>query len=661
MSEANEGLFRRDLFKLIALGGAAASAEGCTPAAVRRPVGPEKRVVTACGLCAAGCGISVRCVGAGSKDAVQIVGIAGHPVNDGGLCPAGAAGIQHLYSPERLRGSQRRSTRGAAFEACSHADAFAAIAGKLPAGSPLVIALGRVPPAEALLVRLLAAQLKATVLDVTLPYGAPPDDALAAMLGAAELSFDLPRSDFVVSLGADWLQAHPSAVEAQRAFAALRTAPKRGLLATASPRLSITAAKSDVWLPVAPHQLGYLGLALLHGVLAKRPDAGAKLPLVAALAAEPRFQAGAAAKALDIPQPRLERTVRELLERTRPLVIADRTDPGAQAAAVALNVVLGALGREGGLVSRRLPPMPEALRAGPAERKLPLFARPPAVLLWQSNPVYSSPAAWRDALSRAPFVASFGALPDESALQADAVVALSTPLETRQLGWGATLDGAPFVSAGPAAVPMLHDTLEPIEALLRLAQTLGAPLPWKDGSAYLAAVAAALGGGADKLLAKGGTARPDAAAAAPALLAGGDAWAAQALKVSLEVKVPADRPLALSVVSPLAFADGRGAHLPYLHGLTGPGGRELWETAVELHPSTARAAQVREGHRVTVDSAAGSIVGFARFHEGVRPGTVAIALGLGRAALGRFAKGHGASPLELVADGPTFVRVAEAL
>ena len=654
-NDPKAGLGRRDIFKLAVIGSAAASAQACAPAAARRPVGPEKKVVSACGFCAAGCGITVRCVGTGSQDAVQVTGALGHPVNDAGICPQGIASLQHLYSPDRLRGSLARSTRAAAFSPVGTAAALTAAAGKLTAGSPVTVALGRVPAAEELIVRLLAAKIGASVVDVSVPYGAAPTEAFTALLGGPDFSFDLPRADLVFSLGFDWLQAHGSALEAQRAFGALRSGKVRGLLATASPRLSTTAAKSDLWLPVAQHQLGFFGVSLIAAVLAKRPELKSKLPQVAALAAEARFQPDAAAKTLGLPPARLQRAVQELLDRKNPVVIADRSDPGAQAAAVALDLLLGAVGREGGVLQRHLPAFPAELTA-PAQAAPALTATPAAVILWQSNPDYVAPAVWREALNRAPFVASFGTLTDESAQKSDVVVALSTPLECKQLSWGATLDGKAFATGGPAVVPVLHDTLEPIEAALRLAQAIGKPLPWRDAAAFQAAVASTLGAGADKLVAKGGSTRPEFAAAAPALPATGDAWAADALKASIATQAPAGLPLSLSVVSPLAFPQGFGAHLPYLHGLASTGGRELWVTAVELHPSTAAAAKVREGHKVVVESAAGSMEGIARLREGVRPGSVAIALGLGRKGVGRFADGHGGNPLEL--SGP-FVRVKE--
>jgi len=62
-------------------------------------------VNTTCTLCPGGCGISVRKVG---ERCVKIEGIQGHPVNDGGVCPLGASGLQLLYGPARIRTPLKR-------------------------------------------------------------------------------------------------------------------------------------------------------------------------------------------------------------------------------------------------------------------------------------------------------------------------------------------------------------------------------------------------------------------------------------------------------------------------------------------------------------------------------------------------------------------------
>ena len=58
-----------------------------------------------CTLCPGGCGISVRLVG---ERVVKIEGLKGHPVNDGGICDLGAAGVQFLYGPTRVKTPKKK-------------------------------------------------------------------------------------------------------------------------------------------------------------------------------------------------------------------------------------------------------------------------------------------------------------------------------------------------------------------------------------------------------------------------------------------------------------------------------------------------------------------------------------------------------------------------
>ena len=73
---------------------------------VRVPSGPESWATGFCNMCPGGCGLRVRLIG---NRAVKIQGNPLHPVNRGGLCPKGLAGLQELYHPDRLRKALRNT------------------------------------------------------------------------------------------------------------------------------------------------------------------------------------------------------------------------------------------------------------------------------------------------------------------------------------------------------------------------------------------------------------------------------------------------------------------------------------------------------------------------------------------------------------------------
>ena len=68
-----------------------------TPVPVDGEVTYENSV---CSLCPGSCGISVRKI---NNRPVKIEGLAGYPINDGGACLHGIAGLQYLYDPSRVK------------------------------------------------------------------------------------------------------------------------------------------------------------------------------------------------------------------------------------------------------------------------------------------------------------------------------------------------------------------------------------------------------------------------------------------------------------------------------------------------------------------------------------------------------------------------------
>ncbi|MCX5761503.1 MAG: 4Fe-4S dicluster domain-containing protein, partial [Gemmatimonadetes bacterium] len=96
------------------------------------------------------------------------------------------------------------------------------------------------------------------------------------------------------------------------------------------------------------------------------------------------------------------------------------------------------------------------------------------------------------------------------------------------------------------------------------------------------------------------------------------------------------------------MGDGRGANKPWLQELPDPVIKTCWQTVVEMHPQTAKALNVVAGDHVTVKTAAGSITAPAFLYIGVRPDTIAVQLGRGQSAAGRYANGTGVDAFQLL-------------
>lgn len=228
-----------------------------------------------CRLCPGGCGITVRKV---EDRATKIEGREGYPVNDGGICPLGASGLQLLYGPWRVPSPLRRAgKRGSGrFEKISWAEAVSEVVQKLSdlrrKGQAHTVACilgsdrGTVP-------QLFGRFLKA--------YGSPnfiraasaqdtSELTLGLMQGATgSLGYDLERANFILSFGSGLIEGWGSPVRVIQAHSKWRSGDKATVVQF-EPRLSNTAAKADNWYPIKPGTEGALALGLAHVIIDKK-------------------------------------------------------------------------------------------------------------------------------------------------------------------------------------------------------------------------------------------------------------------------------------------------------------------------------------------------------------------------------------------------------
>jgi molybdopterin-containing oxidoreductase family iron-sulfur binding subunit len=85
------------------------------------------------------------------------------------------------------------------------------------------------------------------------------------------------------------------------------------------------------------------------------------------------------------------------------------------------------------------------------------------------------------------------------------------------------------------------------------------------------------------------------------------------------------------------LGDGRGANKPWLQELPDPVTKICWQTVVEMHPEALKTMGVEDGEIVTVTTAAGTLTAPVFGYIGLRPDTVAVALGRGHVGAGRYA------------------------
>jgi formate dehydrogenase major subunit len=132
-------LTRRQFFKVCASGIGASSLVtlGFAPTAALAEVRAFKLARTTetrntCPYCSVGCGLLMYSLGDQSKNAkaeiIHIEGDPDHPVNRGTLCPKGAALLDFVHSPNRLKHPEYRAPGSSEWQRISWDEAFARIA-----------------------------------------------------------------------------------------------------------------------------------------------------------------------------------------------------------------------------------------------------------------------------------------------------------------------------------------------------------------------------------------------------------------------------------------------------------------------------------------------------------------------------------------------------
>jgi len=98
----------------------------------------------------------------------------------------------------------------------------------------------------------------------------------------------------------------------------------------------------------------------------------------------------------------------------------------------------------------------------------------------------------------------------------------------------------------------------------------------------------------------------------------------------------------------MTTAEGRGANQPFLQEIFGPHLKEKWDSWAEINPETAQQMGIKDGDLIWVESKAGKLKTKARLFPGTNPKCIHIPYGQGHKAYGRWAKGRGINPNELL-------------
>lgn len=653
-----------------------------------------------CGMCPAGCGIIVR---TREHKANKIEGNPLHPVNRGALCARGQAGLQVLYNPDRIKGPMKRvGERGEGkWEEISWDEAIKTLADKLreiksTVGSERICFATNDPHG----VNALAAHLFSSAHGPISMVSSPSYNEVETVSGYSKSyhlqgvpNLDISNATYLLSFEARFLETWLSPVMYSLAYGEFRrtNGKARGKFVQIEPRMSLTGANADEWLPAAPGTQDLIALAMAQVIiregLAKHP------PPQKLISALEEYAPEKTSELIDLPAEKLIRVAREFGRSERPLAIASGAYSGNLALAHVnfLNAVVANWNKPGGMYlpsSGGFDPLlgllPEQASFGP-----PYFlennlrdGRVSALLVHQLNPLYSAPRIL-ERFREIPFVASFSSFMDETTSLADLILPDNSFLESWDIRAASAADSGPVAALIRPVLNSECDSKQVADTFIDLAKELGTPLPFesaehfvKRGASDLAKKPGSINAENDEnfwnaFLERGvwvgaaGEKPAEETAIAKLMEEVLDSLSYVKSEHEKKIQTQRDSEYSLTVLTyeHAALGFGEQANLPTLQELPDPMTSVMWGSWVEINLKTAGSLGINDGDIVDVQTPNGSVRLPALLYPGIRPDVIAIPFGQGHSGYGRYAKGRGSNAASLLAPsdgGPEVGATARA-
>jgi anaerobic selenocysteine-containing dehydrogenase len=646
-----------------------------------------------CAMCDAGCGVVVR---TREHKANKIEGNPLHPVNRGALCARGQAGLQTLYNPDRIRGPLKRAgERGSGqFDEIGWDEAIKILADKLRE----IKAQGRHPSSA-----FITTDTRGVTAHVAMRFmktyggGAILTRPLFDEEGNASTNqqydhgtvvFDIANATYLLSFGERFLETWRSPVMYSLAYGEFRrsTGKARGRFVHVEPRMSLTAANADEWLPAAGDSEGLIALAMAQ-VIAR--EGLSKTPLSPELIkALEEFAPEKSAAAIDIPADKIIRIAREFATAERPLAIGSSRNNKTQAANL-LNLLADNAQKKGGVIL----PQPDSGYDGPFERLRPegSFSRMAqtyfpalldndasrALLFHKFNPLHVTPLVF-DKLKSAPFIASFSSFMDETTQVADLVLPDHSYLESWDIQSSYSTSAGMVITLTQPVVKPEFDTRQTADVLLAVSRALGSEmagaLPFASAEEIVKQAAADLSkhqgsissenaddywkSFAERGVWTGESESKPQTTPAKATTAQPTVEMLKAMsRIQSRPQIGEEYMLDLIVYEHPAFGDGSFANLPRLQELPDSMTGVMWGSWIEINPKTAQSLGIAEGDLVEVATRHGSVRAPAVLYPAIRPDTIAMPFGQGHTAYGRYAKNRGANAALLLPPANTNTQI----
>lgn len=657
---------RRDFLKFMGAGMLLA-----TTACYRRPVekiipyvnrplevvpGVPDYYTSTCTECSASCGLLVK---TREGRPIKLEGNPEHPMNQGGLCARGQAGLLNLYDPDRLKGPRavnRGEGSSKTIEWSELDDQIKEILGaaKQKGGKVYLLTASLTGPGTLQVIQDFLAQNPGAA-HVAYEGVLPEEIGLAEELSYGQKTtprYRFDQAQFILSFGADFLGTWLSPVEFAKQFSKTRK-PEGGAMArfvAVESALTLTGSNADEYFAVKPGDEASVALALVHELtVSKGQSRDTSLSQLLA-----GFDADTVGKQTGIQAEALKNLAQDLWEnKGKGLILGGGIKAkNALALQVAVNLLNSILGNDGVTVDTAVAPshqvfssyadltkMIEEMRQGKVE----------VLFIYKANPLYNLPAAlnFAEALKQVPHVVSLADREDETALASNFIAPPSHPLES----WG---------DANPqkGLYSLIQPTIRPLYSTRTFEDSLiqWAALPYKSWYDYLK------NHWQQKIFKEASGAKPFDAFWSETLQKGyfdalGEKRAekgspnsrsvsSKAYAVLQNVK-PLSGDLFLSLYPSVALFDGRSANNGWLQELPDPLSKITWDNYLSVAPRTAKKMGLEEGDVVKLEGVAGNPELPIHIQPKMSGQTAMTAVGYGRTRAGRLGNRVGVNTFPL--------------
>tara|TARA_B100000700_G_scaffold329277_1_gene450327 strand:- start:1890 stop:4889 length:3000 start_codon:yes stop_codon:yes gene_type:complete len=466
-------------------------------------------------------------------------------------------------------------------------------------------------------------------------------------------TYKIDKANYLLSFGADFLETWLSPDEYNRRFSKMHSidGKRKGKFVQIEPKLTLTGAKADEWVPAAPNTSLYLALGLINYIKQKGLN---KKPIPNTFSNLSDFNLSTTSRITGVSTESIKKIAKDFAKSKSALAIGGSiSNAGNQEhlTIVAINILnhitnnLDKVDFDNNLSLSNASPYSDILdfvnKAKSGEVDI--------VLIHNTNPVYSLSDSLdiEKAFEKIPYKISFNSNMDETTEFCDLVLPDAHPLE--QWGDYEGKKGNRYIiqpvmkplygnlSVGECIVSIFND-VEPTKGNI----TSKSYLDYLKNSWRKLSTEGSFEDFWNKVLVSGGLFKEYASASNVSF--------SSSRRHSVVLPEFNQERLNLYITPSYRFYDGRSANKSWLQELPDLLTTAVWDSWVEINSKLADKLKIKEGDYVEIESNYGKITTQAYLSKAMRPDTVSISLGQGHTSMGRYASDRGVNPINLL-DG----------